>query len=139
MDFGCEEEKKIQLSEETFWSINCNLIQWMCVVFWWTNCFVFKLMNYFYQFSNFVLKKWKTKKRDEKSKNVFINSAILLFLFKPLPLFFMLLNSQKHYWTCVFEFYTIKNFLKNKFSKFKKKLIILLKNSILCKNIIFLH
>ena len=42
----------------------------------------------------------KNKKRDKKSKNVFINSAILLFLFKPLPLFFMLLNSQKHHWTC---------------------------------------
>ena len=68
-----------------------------CVLFFDEQIVFFKISNCFYQFSNFVLKKWKTKKEmksDKKSKNVFINSAILLFLFKPLPLFFMLLNSQ---------------------------------------------
>ena len=69
-----------------------------CVLFFDEQIVLF--LNDFYQFSNFVLKKWKTKKRDKKSKNVFINSAILLFLFKPLPLFFMLLYSKNFYATC---------------------------------------
>ena len=81
------------------------------IAIWFSECVLFfdeqivLFLNDFYQFSNFVLKKWKTKKEiklDEKSKNVFINSAILLFLFKPLPLFFMLLYSQNFYTTCVF-------------------------------------
>ena len=84
-------------------------------------CFLMnKLFCFLMIFTNFLILSWKNekqKKRDKKSKNVFINSAILLFLFKPLPLFFMLLNSQKHYWTQEPSFYPLFNGLTVKGNK----------------------
>ena len=40
LDFGCEEEKNMWFSEETFWSINYIFVRGHVLIFWWTNCFL---------------------------------------------------------------------------------------------------